>query len=213
MIKISAYIRKINYNTLLELMMPHIEEWLTQKDTFFYDILNKILSNKNKPTKFSKLLVSAIPKKTNISAWIMQNFDEALMEYLNNLLKEKHVYMRITSIHINSIERGNEAMLKLEITMDNIDYEKTIEEILPVLIEKLSQKDDKGGRIGYLLLSLKELPIQVVKAAINAIPTEQRDSLMAAFLSEYKEEMADAINRIITINNIKAEISDIHISH
>ncbi|MDD3173916.1 MAG: hypothetical protein PHF63_09675 [Herbinix sp.] len=211
MLKTKIYLKEINYNTLVDLMMPFIEKWLTEKDNIFYNIFSKMISNNGKPTKLSKFLVSVIPNKSNVAASILPHFNEVLIEYLNNLLIKNGIAVRITSIKIESIERRYETMLRIEINIDEIDYEKTIDNLLSVMIQRLSEKEDKSGKIGRLLLSLNGLPNQVLKAAIGAIPKEQRDELAASIISEYKEELADILNSIVSQNNIKAEISEINI--
>lgn len=211
MIRMNAYLQNINYITLVELMMPYMDKWLSEKDNLFYTALNKIIINDGKPSKFSKFIVSAIPKKTNLTASILQHFNDLLIEYLNNMLDREHIAAKVKYFKTDSIEGSKETMLKIEIQIDEIDYLKTIDSLLPKLIQGLSEKDDKSGRIGRLLLSFKGLPVQMMKAAIQAVPAEERDRLLAVLLSEYKEELAQLLNLTAARNNIKAEISNIHI--
>lgn len=211
MIRAKVYAKNINYNTLVELLMPHIVKWLSDKDSFFYDIFAKMISNKGKPTKFSKLLVSVIPNKTDMAATILPHFDDVLLEYLNSLLVQNNIVAKIISIKTDTLERNHETLLKIEINADEIDYEKTMEYKLPIILQKLSEQEEKSGRLAKLILGLNELPTQVIKAAVGAIPSEQRDDLAVAFLTEYKIELKEMVNTIITNNNVKAEISAIKI--
>lgn len=212
MIRASAYLRNINYNALVEAVMPYIDKWLSDKDNLFYDTINKIISNNGKPSKFSKFVVSAIPKKTNLTASILPHFNSLLKEYLNNQLGREQISAKITRMKIDSMEGSKESMLKIEIQIDEIDYEKTIDGLLPKLIQSLGEKEGQPGKLGDLLLKMKELPAQMIKAAIKTVPAEQRDGLLAAVLSEYKEELSDFLSSIAAQNNIKAEVSNLNIS-
>lgn len=102
-------------------------------------------------------------------------------------------------------------MLKIEITVEDIDYEQTVANLTPVILQKLSEKGDKSGKLAQVLLNLKDLPSNMLAAAIGAIPTLQRDELLADILMEYREELTDTLNKIIENNNIQAQINEIKV--
>jgi hypothetical protein len=209
LINTKFYIKNINYDTIVELTMPYVVQWLSEKDNLFYDILKSIISKKGKPSKFSKLLVSIIPKKTDMTAALLPHFDDVLVEYLNNLLMKNGVTAKITSIDFDSMERRQETMLKIEITIDNIDYDKTVEGLLPVILQKLSEKEEKSSRIAKILKSLDGLPGNMVKGALGAIPKGQRDELAVMLLTEFRDELTETLNTVVNKNHIEAEISEI----
>lgn len=211
MIKTKVYLRDIDYNTLVKLMMPYIERWLSEKDNIFYDLFTKIISKKGKPTKFSNLFVSFIPKKDELAAAILPHFDELILEYLNNILSKNNIIARIGTIKVDTIDRNQETLLRIVMDIEDINYEATIDYLLPLIIQRLSEKDDSSSRVGNLLMQMNELPSKALKAAMGAIALEERDNITAAVLTEYKVEIRDLMNLIILQNNIKAEISAIKI--
>ncbi len=207
-IRTRLYINNIDYDTLVEMLMPYIDKALSEKDNPLYGIVNRVINNDGKPSKFSKFLFSVIPDKSNMVALIFPYFDELMIKYTNELLIRNNLSAKIMSIKIKNCEGGQKAMLKIEIKLDEIDYEKTAENLLPQIIQKLSEKEDQSGKLGRFLLKFNGLPNQVLKAAIAAIPIEERDALVVAFLSEYKEEIITACNEMITQNNVQANISE-----
>lgn len=212
MIRTRLYFSNIDYDTLVEILIPYIDKTLSEKDNPFYGLVNRAISKEGKPTKFSKFLLSIIPDKTNMVAFIFPYFDELMIKYTNKLLISNNLSAKVISIKIKNCEGSQKALLKIEIKVDDIDYEKTAENLLPQILLKLSEKEDQSGKLGRFLLQLSGLPNQVLKAAISAIPSEQRDSLVTAFLSEYKEELKAAFNDVIIQNNIQANISEIKFS-
>jgi hypothetical protein len=212
MLRAEVYSKNIDCYSLVEMVMPHIEKGLSNTENPLYHMASRVISKNGKPSKFSKFILSVIPKKEDMLVSILSHFDDALVEFLNKQLDVNNIAAKIMSIKTGMFEGKVESMLKIEILIDEIDYGKTIDNLLPHMIQKLSEREDKSGKIGHILLDLRELPSEVMKAAIRAIPVKQRDALIAMILSEYKDEIADTLNAMIVKNNIEAEISDININ-
>lgn len=211
MLVIKIFAKKINYNTIVEIAMPYITQWLSEKDSLFYKIIKNTISKNGKATAFSKVLVTILPKKNNMAASLMPHFDDALIEYANSMLEEKQVIAEITSLKMDSIERRKVKMLKIEVKVDHIDYEKTVDNLLPMLVQKLSEKDEKTKRVADIISGLGELPRNMLQAALGVIPVDQRDDLIAQILSQYNKELIEILNSVVEKNQIEAEISDIKI--
>jgi hypothetical protein len=152
-----------------------------------------------------------IPNKNSLAASILLHFNEVLKAYLNEQLKKNNIAARIKSVSFETIERSHGKMLKIEITVEDIDYEQTVANLTPVILQKLSEKGDKSGKLAQLLLNLKDLPSNMLAAAIGAIPTLQRDVLLADILMEYREELTETLNKIIENNKIQAQINEIKV--
>lgn len=211
MIKAKFYVKEIDYNAMIELAMPFIAKGLSDKNNFFFDVVTGIISKNGKPTGFSRLLLSLIPNKDGVAASILPHFDEVFIEYLKEQLRKYRIVARIRSIKFETIERSHRKMLKIEITVEEIDYEQTIKNLAPVILQTLSEKEDKAGKLAKLLLGLKDLPANMLTAAIEVIPKWQRDELLADILMEYQEELTGTLNALAENNNVKAEISEIKV--
>lgn len=211
MIRAVFYVKDIDYQMLIDTMMPYIEKGLTKKDNPASDLFSKLISKNGKPTKFSNFMVSLIPKKDEMVACLMPHFDEVLIQYLNSMLSDHGIPAKVTGFKTDSITRKQESLLRFVVVIDSIDYEAAAQNLLPTLLSKLMEKQDSAGRIGHLLFGMKELPAAMVKAAIAAIPPLQRDDIAAAVLTEYREDLRKYLNEVIIRKEIKASIRKIKI--
>lgn len=213
MIRTEIFIKNIDYDTLVRIMMPYLEKGLTEKDNLLTGLFAKIISKDGKPTKFSNLLLSLIPKKEDMVACILPHFDELLIELMNSQLEKNKIIARVTNLAIDSLTGKNGKALRLRLEINSIDYEKTIENLMPYLLQWLSEKAHSVGRIGGLLLEWKGLPVTMVKAAIGVIPVNQRDEIVVALLTEYRKELKSFLNEMLVRNHISAEICKIVIEN
>lgn len=191
MLRLNAEVQDIDYDTLVDLILP--------------------FSKEGKPNRFTRFLVSKIPKKTELAVWILPHFNKILMEYINNLLEKYQVAALVKGLKAETVERGYKKMLRVEFIIDEVDYEKTVDNLLPIVLQQLAEKEDESSKLPKILLRLKKLPRQVLGAAVRAIPKEQRDEVTALFLNEYKEELTGTLNSILIKNSIKAEIKNIKV--
>lgn len=211
MLRVELYLIDIDYISIISLMMPYLEQWLSKKDNTLLDLLKNIISKKGKPSGFSKFIVNVIPGKDHIVASLISNNEAVFIEALNESIRKNGVVAKIKELDFNSAEGSNKDMLKIEVTIDEIDYEETIVNLAPMLIQKMSEQEGNSNKLAQLLLSTKDLPVNVLKAAIGAIPKEQRDDLLANILALYKQEISASLNAAIIKNHVKAEIRDINV--
>lgn len=211
MLRVELYLIDIDYISIISLMMPYLEQWLSKKDNTLLDLLKNIISKKGKPSGFSKFIVNVIPGKDHIVASLISNNESVFIEALNESIRKNGVVAKIKELDFNSAEGSNKDMLKIEVTIDEIDYEETIVNLAPMLIQKMSEQEGHSNKLAQLLLSTKDLPVNVLKAAIGAIPKEQRDDLLANILALYKQEISASLNAAIIKNHVKAEIRDINV--
>jgi len=211
MLKIKAQVKDINYDTLIELFMPYLVAWLSDQDNKFYGLVSKLISKEGKPNRLSRFIVSALPKKTELAVRILPHFDDMLMEYINNQLDKNLVFARVKELKAETIVRSSRAMLRIEFVIDEVDYEKTSDNLLPIILQQLSEKEDQSSKLPRILMSMKRLPRQVLGAAVRAIPKEQRDEVTSIFLNEYKEELTALVNTLLIQNNIQAEVRELNV--
>ncbi len=93
----------------------------------------------------------------------------------------------------------------------SIDYEKTVENLAPMLIQKLAGTDTRTGRIVKMFSEKEGLSGNIVQAVAGAIPEAYRDELLAGVLSEAKQEITEMANILIEENDLVARISNLSI--
>lgn len=213
MLMVRFYIKNIDYDTFVDKLMPFIEKWLLEKDNIFADAVKKLISKRGRPTTFSRTLISLLPNKNEFTAWLVPHFQEVLLEYLNTMLIDKGIIAKITELHIDHVirKRSNQSVLKLEVTIASIDYEKTAENLAPMLMQKLAGTDTRTGRIVKMFSEKEGLSGNIAQAVIGAIPEAYRDELLAGILSEAKQEITEMANILIEENDLVARISNLSI--
>lgn len=213
MIVCKLYIKDIDYNSVVERLMPIITKELSDTDNIFCSIIKKIISKNNKPSAITKLMVSIAPNKDELAVSLLHQYSEDILLYANEALKKLMISANVKSIKARAIQRAGSRLIRLEIAVDNIDYEQTIVNQIPFILKKFSRQSLIACKTGSILTKNFELIESMTRAAIKEIPEEKRDKLLAGFLSEFDKEIKEAIGHIIFKNNIKAEIWDIAIQN
>lgn len=213
MLTCKLYIKDIDYNSVIDKLMPIITKELSDKDNVFFTVLKNIISRNDKPTGITKLLVSIIPKKDDIVVSLLQQYAAEIVLYTNEVLSKYMLIADMKSLKTRTIERDGSKLIKLEITIDDIDYEQTIVNVIPIILEMLKKQNEIAGKAVSILSKNSELVENMVKAAIKEIPENKRDELVAGILMEYNKEIKDTTNQAIVENNIKAVIKEIAIQN
>ncbi|MBH1941341.1 hypothetical protein I5677_10595 [Mobilitalea sibirica] len=104
-------------------------------------------------------------------------------------------------------------MLKLELLLDEINYNALIESLLPKLLEDISKQDNKLGKVGQLLMDMKDYPIQMITAALDTLPQKSKNELIVNLISIYNEDITKGINHILEKQQISADVLDIKLNN
>lgn len=102
-------------------------------------------------------------------------------------------------------------MIKIEILLDEIQYGEIADTLIPIIIDKLSSKED-AGRLIQILDGLDKRPGIVAKAALNLLSENFKEEMAVHFMEKYKDNIKEAINAFAEVNQIKAEVDGIRIS-
>lgn len=87
-------------------------------------------------------------------------------------------------------EKGNN--MKITIELDNIDYGALVEQLLPLVGDKLSDKD---GISNTILAKFLSMPPSVAKSMINLMPQSKKDELAVSLLNKHKETITRKITQ------------------
>lgn len=93
-------------------------------------------------------------------------------------------------------------MLKLTLTLDNIDYDALIDRLLPVLMDRLAESDDPKLRMAAML------PQGMAKAALQSLPGDKKEEITALLLNRYKARLADFLIDLAAQNGLSFQIRD-----
>lgn len=80
-------------------------------------------------------------------------------------------------------------MLKLSLTVDEIDYNALIDKLLPIL------KSSMAGSSDPKLQMAAKLPMPMAAAALKSLSEVQKEQLTAALLNNYKDGLAVQLSK------------------
>lgn len=102
-------------------------------------------------------------------------------------------------------------MIKLEVLIKDVDYGDIADKVIPIVLQKLSEKEDKTSKLAKVLSGMKGMPNKIVKAALSVLPQQTKDELAVYFLSEYKEDIVSYVNRMAEDKQIAIEVEEVRI--
>ena len=203
------YLYDIDYTSVADFAMPYLLKWCKDQDSLLLDFLAKLISKEKKASGFSKFVLSVIPKKEQLAATLISNHSAEITKYLNDTFIENGIVAVVKDLDFLVLERSGKDMLRIELVLEDIDYEQTIMNLLPLIMQKLQEQEGEASRIAKLLFKWGDLPKNVLSAVIQAIPENQRDELLTSIFTEYKQELQGVLNEMIIKNEIKLKIRDI----
>ncbi len=203
------YLYDIDYASVADFAMPYLLKWCKDQDSLLLDFLAKLISKEKKASGFSKFVLSVIPKKEQLAATLISNHSAEITKYLNDTFIENGIVAVVKDLDFLVLERSGKDMLRIELVLEDIDYEQTIMNLLPLIMQKLQEQEGEASRIAKLLSKWGDLPKNVLSAVIQVIPRNQRDELLTSIFTEYKQELQGVLNEMIIKNEIKLKIRDI----
>lgn len=203
------YIKNIDYNSVLDKLMPVISRYLGDLDNVFSSLLRTVISKKEKPRALTKLVVSLIPNKNDLAVSLLQQYSYDILSFANKVLQNLMIIAEVKSIKARTIERAGGKIIRLDIEIDKIDYGQTAVNLMPLSLGKLSSEDSKAGRIVAITTKQYKLIERMLKSAFSDLKDDEKDELLVSVLKEFRKEILDTANQAIAKNEIVAEIADI----
>ncbi len=214
-LKIKFKLINIDYVNFADRYLPEAFGDVTEDSKLSMKIAHELLV-KNKITNgIAKGILKIIPQQTKDKVAfdvIVQNKDK-IIESINNYFSSNQITIIINDILIKEPSKAGYSMLKFEISLNEIDYNSVITNLLPMILNNMSMKDDKSGELAKVLLDMNEIPNQMIIAALNVLPQEAKDELVVKISSLYKEEIIDSLNHLVGEQHITAVVSDFILKH
>ncbi len=102
-------------------------------------------------------------------------------------------------------------MIEMKIQISDTDYGAAIEAFLPVIIEKMSEKEE-AGFISKMIGKNSSLPASVIKAALSVMPQSTKDEIAVACLDRFKEDISKMILDFAKDKGLNFHLENIQIS-
>lgn len=104
-------------------------------------------------------------------------------------------------------------MLKLEVTLNEINYSSIIVNTLPKLLNDLAYKDEKINKLMALLYNQNVVPSVMLANAINTLSQEQINNVIVGIATLYSDEIVKTTNNIINKEQVEIEIARIKVDN
>ncbi|MGE4484453.1 MAG: hypothetical protein AB7C97_04960 [Oscillospiraceae bacterium] len=95
-------------------------------------------------------------------------------------------------------------MIRIEMEVEELDYNTLIDQYLPVMVEKLRQTNNPVA----MLLS-NGMPAAMAKSILKSLPQEKKDELTADLINSYNTKIAEKAEDFAKQQNINVSIRQI----
>lgn len=213
MFHVHLVLSNIDYQELLRKISPLIEKTIDEDSSWSAKTTRLLLSEGGVFRKILEVMAkenSIIPKDKLVSMAIMANRDK-IRRILNQAMSENHIPLQILRFVVDSKRDKEKSMLNIQVTLNDIDYNKVVELMVPKLLDMLSAKDEKLSQVVDLITKIEGMPNKLILAALDTLPQDTKDDLIAKIFAIYKDEIETMVNHIVS-KEVPVEISHIHIS-
>lgn len=93
-------------------------------------------------------------------------------------------------------------MIRLELTLDKIDYNAVIDLLLPQLASRMSESDDPK------LQTLAKLPPSIAATALKSLSYEKKEELAVFLLDHYRQSLTDNVEKMAAEQGISLRVTD-----
>ncbi len=95
-------------------------------------------------------------------------------------------------------------MIKLELTLKDVDYDTLIEQYLPLIQSHLTYSDNPVLR----LLSNGMSP-SMAKMVVHTLSQQQKDALVAELINHNQERLLQQMTRLLAQQGLSAEVTEL----
>jgi hypothetical protein len=96
-------------------------------------------------------------------------------------------------------------MIKIELEVEDLDYNALLDQFLPVMIDKLRQTNNP-----IALLISNGMPAAMAKTILQNLPQEKKDHLTADLINSYHTQLAEQAEEFAKQQNISVKVQTIH---
>lgn len=104
-------------------------------------------------------------------------------------------------------------MLKLEVTLNEINYTSIVINTLPKLLNDLGEKDEKIKNTLNILQKHNVVPHVLIANILNALSNDQIDQILEELGNLYSADIVKVINKVLSQEQISIELKNIEISN
>ncbi len=96
--------------------------------------------------------------------------------------------------------------MEIRIIVDEINYSDIVEKCLPLVRDKLKEKE---GTLPKVVLGVANLPPSMAAAMLDKLPQETKDEVAALLINKNKDKLIEKAEEYASKNDIALKISDL----
>lgn len=96
--------------------------------------------------------------------------------------------------------------MEIRIIVDEINYSDVVTKCLPLVRDKLKEKE---GTLPKVVSGLANLPPSMAAAMLDKLPKETKDEVAALLINKNKDKLIETAEGYAAKNNIALKISDL----
>ena len=131
----------------------------------------------------------------------------AITAQINKKLSDNEIELEIK----DAVIEGNSKLMKIQLDVDNVNYNQIIVKFLPQIIG-LIPKNDKTTVFTDALDIVGDKLDMMVNDLLDNLDCEQKEQLLRLFVNHFSPKISSILNKLIADNGITAEIDGISIS-
>jgi hypothetical protein len=214
MLRLRLLLVRIDYDQIAERLIPEALEGAMESESLSMRLAGKLLVKDGETSTLAKGVLKFIPQqaKSAFAYQLLLHNRERILEELNQLLMRELPGLLLSDLRVLDTVKGVYDMVKIEVSLKEIDYNSVSEQLLLKFLANMSQKSDQSGRLAQLLLSLGDAPGKMVTAALSVLPQETKDQLLVELFSLYQEETVERLNHMLEQQSLTVQVSRLKIT-
>jgi len=206
MLQIIIHIFEVDYSAIAEVVVPIILE--NKKSSSNSGKLKTVISkiqNLSGPAVSAALRVLPQNIKDDIAVSIVQNYENQILQKMNDLLAEKQLLLAVKDIEV--AKKDN---IEICLIFDEIDYTALISTAYPQIVHR-GNTNEKFIKIFSILDKLGNKSTDVIHATLGVLSQDEKDEIVSCIISAYEQEIITVVNTFATEKKIKVSIGGVEI--
>jgi hypothetical protein len=213
MLKLRIKLIEVNYDQIVERFLPEALEGSMESRSLSLRLAGKLLVKDGEASALAKGVLRLIPQQAmgSVAYQLVLRNQERIKETLKQYLIRELPGLFLKEFHIIDTDKAVFDVIKLEVVLEEIDYNTVLRQLVMKLLNNLSQKPDKTGRLAQVLLSLGDAPGEMITAAFALLSQEQKDRLLVELFANYQEEVIESLNHGLEQQGISAKLAKLKV--
>lgn len=213
MLKLRLKLVRVDYDQIAQRLLPEALEGSGESTSFSMRLAGKLLVKDGETSNLTKGVLKFIPQqaKGSFAYHLLLRNQERIRETINQYLVRELNGMLIESLQILETDRAVYDVIKFEVSLGEIDYDKVFGQLVKKLLANLSQKPDQSGRMARTFLALGDAPGEMVAAALSVLSQEVKDQLLVDLFSNCQEDVLASLNQVLEQQGISAQVAKLKV--